>query len=171
MSTNDPVNIDNDEDDNVAERQVKKKYWSHEEEERLASSWLNASKDPIKGNDRKGDTFWKEVTEEFNKLGNGKYTRKTNQLKVHWTRLKSSTNDFNGFWSTVTKIHTSGYSNNMLEDEAQKMHEQKFGKPFSLVHWWRILKDEPKWCAQFQETDNNKSELLDDTDEPKKCRR
>lgn len=35
-STNDPVNVDIDEDDsNVANRPVKKRYWSHEEEERL----------------------------------------------------------------------------------------------------------------------------------------
>jgi hypothetical protein len=41
-------------------------------------------------------------------------------------------------------VNTSGYSNDMLEDEAQKMYAKRFGKPFSLVHWWRMLKDEPK---------------------------
>ncbi|KAF0901848.1 hypothetical protein E2562_006474 [Oryza meyeriana var. granulata] len=129
-----------------------------------ASSWLNASKDPIKGNDKKGDTFWKEVTDEFNKKGNGKRTREMNQLKIHWSRLKASISDFNGFWTKVGQVYTSGYSDDMLEEEAHKMYANKFGKRFLLVHWWKILKDEPKWCAQF-ETENNKSEIVDVPDE------
>ncbi|KAF0889942.1 hypothetical protein E2562_034337 [Oryza meyeriana var. granulata] len=130
----------------------------------MASSWLNASKDPIKGNDKKGDTFWKEVTDEFNKKGNGKRTREMNQLKIHWSRLKASISDFNGFWTKVGQVYTSGYSDDMLEEEAHKMYANKFGKRFLLVHWWKILKDEPKWCAQF-ETENNKSEIVDVPDE------
>ena len=79
---------------------------------------MNASKDPVKGNDQKGDTFWNEVTDVFNKKGNGKRTREINQLKIHWTRLKSAITEYNGFWSTVTKVNTSGYSDDMLEAEA-----------------------------------------------------
>jgi len=67
---------------------------------------LNASKDPVKGNDKKGDTFWKEVTDEFNNKGNGKHTREMNQLKIHWSCLKSSISDFNGYWTTVTQVDT-----------------------------------------------------------------
>jgi hypothetical protein len=29
----------------------------------------------------------------------------------------------------------------MLEEEAQKMYENKFGKRFLLVHWWKIPND------------------------------
>ena len=105
---------------------------------------MNVSKDPVRGNDKKFDTFWKEITEEFNRKGNGNRRREINQLKVHWSRLKSSITDFNDYWSKVTQMHTSGYSNDMLEDEAQKMYANRFGKPFSLVHWWKILKNEPK---------------------------
>ena len=126
---------------------------------------MNASKDPIKGNDKRGDTFWKEVTDDFNKKGNGKRRREINQLKVHWSCLKSSITDFNDYWSKVTQMHTSGYSNDMLEDEAQKMYANRFGKPFSLVHWWKILKNEPKWCALIEETEKNKSEIVDVLDE------
>jgi hypothetical protein len=116
---------------------------------------LNTSKDPIKGNDKKGDTFWKEITEEFNKKGNGKSTRELNQLKIHWSRLKASITDFNDCWTKVTQMNTSGYSDDMHEEEAQKMYTFRFGKRFSLVHWWKILKDEPKWKAQFEEADKN----------------
>jgi len=53
----------------------------------------------------------------------------------------------------------------MLEEEAQKMYVNKFGKRFSLVHWWKILKNEPKRCAQFEETEKNKTEIVDVLDE------
>ena len=121
---------------------------------------MEASKDPIHGNDKKGDTFWKEVTAEFNRKGNGKRTREFNQLKIHWSRLKSSIGDFNDYWTSVTQIHTSGYSDDMLEEEAQKMYANRFGKRFQLVHWWKILKNEPKWCALF-EKEKDKTEVDD----------
>jgi len=122
---------------------------------------LNVSKDPIRGNDQKYDTFWKEITEEFNRKGNGKRRRELNQLKVHLSRLKSSITDFNDAWTKITQMHTSGYSDDMLEEEAQKIYENRFGKRFSLVHWWKILKEEPKWCAQFEEKEKDKTNIVD----------
>ena len=93
--------------------------------------------------------------------GNGKRRRELNQLKVHWSRLKSSITDFNDAWTKITQMHTSGYSDDMLEEEAQKIYENRFGKRFSLVHWWKILKEEPKWCAQFEEKEKDKTEIVD----------
>jgi hypothetical protein len=95
----------------------------------------------------------------YNKKGNGKRRREINQLKVHWSRLKSSISDFNDYWTKVTQMHTSGYSDDMLEKEAHQMYANRFGKPFLLVHWWKILKDEPKWCAQF-EMEKDKTEIV-----------
>lgn len=60
--------IEIDDDSGVAaSRPAKKRYWTHDEEVRLATAWLNTSKDPIHGNDKKGDSFWGQITEEFNK--------------------------------------------------------------------------------------------------------
>jgi hypothetical protein len=136
------------------------RYWTHEEEERLASSWLEISKDPIHRNDKKGDTFWKEITSEFNRKGNGKRTWELNQLKVHWSRLKTAIGEWNDYWTKVTQMHTSGYSDDMLEEEAQKMYANRHRKNFTLIHWWKILKDEPKWCAQF-ETEKDKKDSIE----------
>jgi len=95
----------------------------------------------------------------FNKKGEGKLIREVNQLKIHRCRLKSSIDDFNDYWTKVTQIHTSGYSDDMVEKEAHEMYVNRFGKPFTLVHWWKILKEEPKWCALF-ETEKDKTEIL-----------
>ncbi|PVH36986.1 hypothetical protein PAHAL_6G215000 [Panicum hallii] len=62
------VSIDIDVDDGAeASRGVKKRFWSHDEEVRLASAWLNTSKDPIHGNDKKSDSLGGQITEKFNK--------------------------------------------------------------------------------------------------------
>jgi hypothetical protein len=53
----------------------------------------------------------------------------------------------------------------MLEEDSHKMYANKFEKRFSSVHWWKILKDEPKWCTHFEETEKNKSEIIDVPDE------
>jgi hypothetical protein len=84
-----------------------------------------------------------------------------NQLKVHWSRLKTSINDFNDAHTKATQRHTSGYDDDMLEEEAQKIYESRFRKRFQLVHWWKKLKDEPKWLAQFQDSEKDNSEILD----------
>ncbi|KAF0930428.1 hypothetical protein E2562_032769 [Oryza meyeriana var. granulata] len=32
----------------------------------MTSAWLNNSNDSVKGNDKKGNTFWWDITAEFN---------------------------------------------------------------------------------------------------------
>ncbi|CAD6214852.1 unnamed protein product [Miscanthus lutarioriparius] len=62
------VNIDNDEDDVETSRTAKKRHWTLDEEERLASAWLNTSKDLIYGNDKsRENTFWGQISDLFNK--------------------------------------------------------------------------------------------------------
>jgi hypothetical protein len=46
-------------------------------------------------------------------------------------------------------------------DEAQQMFTQKHNKPFAHVHWWRILKNEPKWCTSVAQTEKDKSNAND----------
>lgn len=124
-----------------------------------ASAWLNISKDPIHGNDKKGDSFWKQITEEYNRNMPDR-RRDTNQLKVHWSRLSKTINEFNGYWVSVSRMNKSGYSDDQLMDAAQQMYQKKNSKPFSLVHWWRILKNEPKWCSHVAQLEKEKSKTI-----------
>ena len=62
-----------------------------------ASAWLNTSKDPIHGNDKKSDSFWGQITKEFNQNNQRDHYRDTNSLKIYWTRLSKMINEFNGF--------------------------------------------------------------------------
>ena len=97
-----------------------------------ASTWLNISKDPIHGNDKKGDSFWKQITEEYNRNMPDR-RRDTNQLKVHWSRLSKTINEFNGYWVSVSRMNKSGYSDDQLMDAAQHMYQIKIA---SLSHWF-----------------------------------
>ncbi|CAN6216144.1 unnamed protein product [Urochloa humidicola] len=162
------ASIDIDDDDSVeASKPVRRRFWSHDEEVKLASAWLNTSKDLIHGNDKKIDSFWGEITREYNRNTPPDRRRDTNQLKCHWKRLSGTINEFNGYWTSVCKLNKSGYSDDQLMDEAQQMYQKKHGKPFSLVHWWRILKSEPKWCTQVaqMEKEKNKTAYVDIADD------
>ncbi|CAN6357005.1 unnamed protein product [Urochloa humidicola] len=152
-----PAVVTIDVDDGVEEtRGVKRRFWTHDEEVRLASAWLNTSKDPIHGNDKKIDSFWGQITEKFNKdLPPGR-TRESTHLKLHWSQLSTKINEFNGYWSSVCKMNKSGYSDDQLMDEAQKMYTKKYKKPFAHIHWWRILKSEPKWCTSVAQAEKDK---------------
>ncbi|KAF0892866.1 hypothetical protein E2562_018649 [Oryza meyeriana var. granulata] len=59
-------------------------------------------------------------------------------------------------------------SDDQLMDKTLKMYEARHGKPFTLVHWWRTLKNQPKWCAyvaQLAEKEKNKSMPIDIADD------
>ncbi|KAL6878344.1 hypothetical protein ACP4OV_012514 [Aristida adscensionis] len=165
------VNIDDD-DGVEASKSLKKRYWTHDEEVRLASAWLNISKDPIHGNDKKSDSFWGQITEEFNKNSQPDRIRDTNQLKIHWSRLSRTINEFNGYWASVCKMNKSGYSDDQIMEEAQQMYKKKHSKPFQLIHWWKILRNEPKWSTHAAQSEKEKSkridvDLSDDKDVPR----
>ncbi|KAL6841640.1 hypothetical protein ACP4OV_028579 [Aristida adscensionis] len=153
-----PIDIDNDKEAET-EKKSSRMHWTHEEEVRLASAWLNNSNDPINGTCKKNEKFWGDVTDAYNSNTPEARRRDMNQLKQHWQRLKTVIGHFNGVWNRTVKRHGSGMSDDQMMDEALKMHEQETGKAFTLVHWWRQLKNQPKWCAHLElmEKEKNKS--------------
>ena len=46
-----------------------RRKWSPKEDVILISSWLNTSKDPIVGNEKKCGTFWKRIRDYYNSSG------------------------------------------------------------------------------------------------------
>jgi len=69
-------------------------------------------------------SFWGQVTQEFNKNCLPDRTRDTNQLMIHWLRLSKTINEFDGFWTTMSNMNKSGYSDDQLMDEAQQCFEK-----------------------------------------------
>ncbi|CAO2142217.1 unnamed protein product [Urochloa humidicola] len=58
-------------------------------------------------------------------------------------------------------MNKSGYSDDQLMDEAQKRFTNKNKKRFAHVHWWRILKNEPKWHASVAQAEKDKSKAIE----------
>lgn len=72
--------------------------------------------------------------------------------------MKTVINDFNGCWTQATRVNKSGASDDQLMDEALKLFEVRFKKPFTLIHWWRTLKNQPKWCAYVAQLEKEKQQ-------------
>jgi hypothetical protein len=45
-------------------------------------------------------------------------------------------------------------------DETQRRFTNKNKNPFAHVHWWRILKNEPKWCTSIAQAEKDKSKTI-----------
>ncbi|EEC83515.1 hypothetical protein OsI_29094 [Oryza sativa Indica Group] len=106
--------------------------WTEEENIRLLSSWLNNSVDPINGNDKKAEYYWKAVAAEFNSNTSRTYSR-------------------------ARSTFSCGYSDDMIMEKAHIMFKSENNeKPFTLEYMWRELKDQPKWRRVLEEDSKNK---------------
>lgn len=116
------------------------------------SAWLNNSNDPINGNCKKTDRYWRDVTNEYNSTTPNNRRRTSKQLKDHFQKIKKKVGWFCSSWKEATSIYTSGQSDDQLMDKAQKFYEQYKDGPFTLKHCWLLLRDEPKWQAILEDT-------------------
>ncbi|KAF0897200.1 hypothetical protein E2562_034243 [Oryza meyeriana var. granulata] len=74
----------------------KRMYYTHEEDLKLVSTWLNNSTDPIEGNARKGETYWTKVAKAFNATTPDERKREVSHLKGHWHKTTKNISFFNG---------------------------------------------------------------------------
>ncbi|KAL6654183.1 hypothetical protein ACP70R_007648 [Stipagrostis hirtigluma subsp. patula] len=149
--------IDVDDDDATPIRSDKRLNWSHEEDIRLVSAWLHNSIDSVDGNDKKGDQYWSDVTATYNSTTERNRQRNRNQLKLRWERIKKPVNEFNGCYTTITKVHESGMSDDQQMDKALELYASEHSdKPFTMVHIWKILRHERKWSAYVKRKSKEK---------------
>ncbi|CAN6231240.1 unnamed protein product [Urochloa humidicola] len=128
----------------------RRKYWSEEENIRLVSAWLNNSNDPVKGNDKKFDHYWKEVTNEYNKYSPRDHRRLVPQCKSHWNKNAPKVTKFNSCWHRMKSAHGSGESDEQILERAHAVYKnENKEKPFLFEYWWRVVKDQPKWARVY----------------------
>jgi len=60
----------------------------------LFQTWLNVSKDPIVGIDRKVGSFWLRVKENYNNYSDTFEVREISQLKSRWHKLNTTVEKF-----------------------------------------------------------------------------
>nr|TKW15229.1 hypothetical protein SEVIR_5G223300v2 [Setaria viridis] len=136
--------------------------YTEEENLRLASAWLKHSVDPVNGNDKTEEYYWRSVAEEFNSNKPvGGRTRSTGQLKSHWCKVSAAVAKFNGVHGRMD--FCSGESDDMLMDKACIMFKRENKqRPFTLEYVWKVLKDQPKWKRSVMDReDQNKRTKVD----------
>jgi hypothetical protein len=126
--------------------------WTEDENIRLLSAWLNNSVDPIDGNDKKAEYYWKSVAAEFNSNTPPNYRRTVVQCKTHWGGVKKEITKFCGVYSQVRSTWSSGHSDDMIMESAHKWFKSENNeKLFTLEYMWREVKDQPKWRRVLEE--------------------
>ncbi|XP_024628620.1 glutathione S-transferase T3-like [Medicago truncatula] len=119
------------------------------EDELLIQSWLNISKDPIVGNDQRGDSFWKRIGEAYNNHRDKNFQeRKPTALKGRWhKKINPRISKFVGCYKDVVALKKSGASESDNISAAKDIYYQDVHEHFTLENAWKLLRDEPKWLA------------------------
>ena len=122
------------------------------------SAWLNNSIDPIDGNCKKGEVYWKQVANEYNENSPVDRRRKATNCKDHWGKTNRKLVHFNGIWCRLKAAYASGRSDDQLMDEAHQVYRSETRKCFTLVYLWRVIQNQPKWTRTYVEEGSNSNE-------------
>ncbi|CAA7013354.1 unnamed protein product [Microthlaspi erraticum] len=132
------------------EGRSERRRWSQTEDIVLCSSWLNTSKDPLMGNEQKGDAFWKCIADYFNastKL-DGFQRRESNHCKLRWHRINELVCKFVGCYESAQRQKSSGYNEADVLKMAYDIFYADYKLKFNLEYAWIELRNDQKWCAQ-----------------------
>ena len=95
--------------ENVSFKKVKQgSNFSVEEDQLLASAWLNISVNVMHKNEQTHNTFCQKVWEYFMEHDTSGTTRTAISLISHWATINKETNRFCGCMAKVNAIHQSG---------------------------------------------------------------
>ena len=121
--------------------------WSKQQNLRLVGAWLKHSVDPIHGNNKKSDHYWKQVADEFNKHSCKAERRTRVQCKNHWNRTSTMVAKFNAAIISMRRVYVTGQSEKQPIEKAQEEYKRTMNtdKPFALDYWWSEMKDQAKW--------------------------
>jgi hypothetical protein len=89
-----------------ATKRCRSKNFSEEEDTLLVSAYLNVSKDPITGRDKKDGTFWERVWKYFHKNRTFELDRNWSSLKHRWGIIQKEVNIFHMFIQQFLHITT-----------------------------------------------------------------
>ncbi|WVZ49381.1 LOW QUALITY PROTEIN: hypothetical protein U9M48_000748 [Paspalum notatum var. saurae] len=156
------INIDDGNDVRTAKRLV----FEPDEDLRLVSAWLFHSNDPINGNCKKNESYWADVHELYNSTTPTNRKRQVKHLKDRWQKIKRWVGFFCASWTKATSVYASGQSDDQLRDKALQFYLDDYSKegPFTVMHCWKALRDEPKWHAILDDVDKSNKRRLDDGD-------
>ncbi|KAG1439501.1 hypothetical protein G6F56_012274 [Rhizopus delemar] len=128
------------------ERQQRRKSFSEEEDKQLCRYYLLISLNAVHGTERKGETFWSRIAENYKQAMRANYfERHVHALPVKWQIINKTVNNFSGILSQIKKSKTSGSNDKSNEDKAKQIYRAEVRTNFNLLHYKKILDRRPKW--------------------------
>jgi len=151
--------------------------WTEAEDNQLARSWVNASQDPVKGDDQTSDTFWSGVRAHWTAASLGGPDRSVQALKNRWVVINRATQKFGGYYAQVLARKASGKTQEDYVSDALELYLSLEKEVFQFETAWRVLRDCIKWRAikapkstQDDQAANSGAtvDLVQATDEPER---
>lgn len=127
------------------EEEKQRLYYTKDEDVRLVSAWLNNSVNPIEGNAKKREYYWKEVADAYNSTTESDRKRDIKNLKNHWYKTTPKVTSFNGCYNQISDTYASGCCDKQLLQQALDLYHSRHGHQFMYVHWWEAVRDSQKW--------------------------
>ena len=104
------------------------------------------STNPIIGADQKLAGFWTKVANIFNQHALDGASKRTGKVcNARWNRATPSVSKWCACVGQAYRAKPSGANEDDITQKAQDLYVSMVGKSFDLVHWWVLLKDQPKW--------------------------
>ena len=145
LSDQQAIDVDSDTENVRTEKRI---MWTPEEDEKLMSAWLKNSTDSSIGADRNNEHYWGDVVKSYNMTVPSHRKRNSKQAKDRWHKINRWTDLYECVYLKARGLFTSGYSDQMWIDAANKFYlvdnkKAKLG-PFVLKNVWKICREEPK---------------------------
>ncbi|CAN6245418.1 unnamed protein product [Urochloa humidicola] len=128
--------------------------FSAHEDNLLCKSWLEISCDPITNTGQRRESFWLRVLSRYNSK-RGKYPERTKKsIGSRWEHIKAEVSKFSGYMDEVIRSNPSGMTDADKSVAAAADFAGVEKHNFTLMHCWKILKNEPKWMELKNKMDN-----------------
>lgn len=111
---------------------------------------MNNSIDPIDGNNKKGEVYWKDVAADYNRNSPSDRKRGSKHCKDHWTRTNKKVVAFHGVYCRLRDAYASGQCDLQLVQKALAMYKHEHKQNFTLLYWWDKVKVHHKWSRQAE---------------------
>jgi hypothetical protein len=161
----------------VAATRTKQTNFSAYEDNVLCKSWLEISCDAATNTGQRKEAFWGRVVSRYNSQCRDYPERTLKSITSRWDHIKAEVSKFSAYMADVIRTNASGTTEADKSVAAAANFAAIEKHNFTLMHCWKILKDEPKWAELKRRMDtpsNSSSEhhnIIDlDLNEPSPAR-
>ncbi|OAV91296.1 hypothetical protein PTTG_12416 [Puccinia triticina 1-1 BBBD Race 1] len=137
---------------NVSKRQ-RSPNWTTKEDEQLAHSWVDVSRNPIFASEQRGEEFFKRVCEHFNHHWHGN-SRTPAGVRERWGILQPACLRFNAIYHQIV-AHCQQTQPNPSPEHCRRLAHECFSeqtvtrtqrhRQFQYETVWEIVKDTPRF--------------------------